>query len=280
MGEAVQKLAVMVLMLWCLVVSAKQEQAEVQYLGNTGLLVDYQDQQVLFDPFFHNHFNTYQLVPEATREAIFSGQPPYDSVEMILVSHAHGDHFDAADLVKYLQGSPNTCLVAPTQAVEQLQKQAGFKQISDQIHAIGLAYQDQPVELTLGGIVVEAVRIPHAGWPGRAEVSNLVYRVTLNDDITMMHMGDADPDDVHFKPLQSHWEKLTTNHAFPPYWFLLTPDGQTILKDRINSQHHSGVHVPVNVPEALKSQNGHYFVKPGSTLVIKNEPAKQAPKGE
>ncbi len=260
--------------------AAGDDQAQVQYLGNTGLLVDYQDQQVLFDPFFHNHFDTYQLVPEATRKAIFAGQAPYDSVEMILVSHAHGDHFDAADLVKYLQGSPATRLVAPAQAVEQLKTQAGFQTISGQIHAIGLAYQDQPVELTVGGIVVEAVRIPHAGWPSRAEVSNLVYRVTLNNDITVMHMGDADPNDEHFKPLQQHWQKQNTNHAFPPYWFLLTPDGQTILTDRINSQHHTAVHVPVKVPQALKSQDGHYFIKPGTTLVIKNVPTKHVHQGE
>ncbi len=254
----------------CFNITAKTDQAEVLYLGNTGLLVDYQDQQVLFDPFFHNHFDTYHLVPEKLRHAIFESKPPFDSVEMILISHAHADHFDAADVVKYLTDRPATQLVAPTQAVDQLKKLPGFERIVSQIQSIGLAYGDQPVEFKTKGLVVDAVRIPHAGWPSRADVSNLVYRVTLNDDVTVMHMGDADPDDVHFIPQASYWEKQQTDHAFPPYWFMLSPGGQSILADRINAKHSTGVHVPVVVPVALEKAGVNFFAEPGKTLIIKN----------
>jgi hypothetical protein len=52
------------------------------------------------------------------------------------------------------------------------------------------------------------VRIPHAGWPGRADIENLVFRVTLksqSESVTVMHMGDAD--DNHYLPYKSHWQK-------------------------------------------------------------------------
>ncbi len=244
----------------------------VTYLGNTGLLVDHGEQQVMFDPFFHSHFGQYQLVPEATRTAIFSAEPPFDSIEMILISHAHGDHFDAKDVVQYLTKQPATKLLAPTQAVNELQAIAGYEAIKKQVTGIDLAYGDEPIELNFPGIEVDVVRIPHAGWPGRAHVSNLVYRVTLNGQATVMHMGDADPDDTHFKPWASYWEAQVTDQAYPPYWFMLTPDGQDILANRVNATHATGVHVPTRVPEALKHSGADYFSETGTAHTIKTAP--------
>lgn len=242
--------------------------AAVTYLGNTGLMVSQGEQQILFDPFFHNHYNQYQLVPEDIRTAIFTDQAPYDSIEMILISHAHGDHFDANDVVDYLQQHAKTQLIAPTQAVEQLQAISDFEQVQKQISGISLVYGEAPVTLDFKAIKVEAVRIPHAGWPGRADVSNLVYRVTLNDAVTVMHMGDADPNDLHFKPWAEHWQKQVTDGAFPPYWFLTNQAGKNILTERINAKQYTGVHVPVSVPIHLQSSGESYFSEPGSSLEL------------
>jgi len=253
-------------------VSSGQENhatGEVTYLGNTGLMVSHGEQQVMFDPFFHNHYNNYQLVPAEIRTAIFTDKAPFDSIEMILISHAHGDHFDVKDVIKYLKAHPETQLLAPTQAVNQLKNNEGFDAILKQIKAIDLVYGDQPIEINFEKIKVEVVRIPHAGWPERADVSNLVYRVTLNDDVTVMHMGDADPNDDHFKPWANYWEKKVTNNAFPPYWFLISETGKQILSDRINAEHHTGVHVPISVPVQLKQSGEGYFYEPGKVLRLK-----------
>ncbi|TDR23255.1 MBL fold metallo-hydrolase [Marinicella litoralis] len=242
---------------------------EVTYLGNTGLMVSHGDQQVLFDPFFHRHFNHYQLVPADIKSAIFAKKPPYDSIEMIFISHAHGDHFDAKDVLEYLKLNPVTQLVAPSQAVDQLKVLSGYQAIKKQVVGLELNYGDQPIEMTFVGIDVGAVRIPHAGWPGRADVSNLVYRVTLNKQVTVMHMGDADPDDLHFKPWANYWAQKVTHNAFPPYWFLTHSVGQQILAERINSLHHTGIHVPVVVPDQLQYSGEDYFSVPGKTIKLK-----------
>jgi len=253
---------------------AAQDAGEVMYLGNTGLWVSHGQLQVMFDPFFHNHYGQYQLVPESIRQDIFAGKAPFDAVEMILISHAHEDHFDAGDLLKYLTAHKQTRLLAPQQAIEQLQKLSGYANIQSQVLGFGLHKGDEPVSHEIDGIRVEAVRIPHAGWPARAEVANLVYRVTLNDQVTVMHMGDADPDDEHFEPYQSHWASQITDRAYPPFWFMLVPDGQAILANRIHARHATGVHVPVSVPESLQHSGADYFSIPGSTHSIKTNTQK------
>ncbi|MGJ8664297.1 MAG: MBL fold metallo-hydrolase [Marinicella sp.] len=245
-----------------------EEPAHVTYLGNAGLMVDHEQVEILFDPFFHNHYGYYQLVPESLRNSLFGNKAPFDSIEMILVSHAHGDHFDAKDIADYLIDRPNTKLVAPAQAVEVLRKDERFKQFEKQVTAIKLAYGDEPVTLNFTGLEVDVLRIPHSGWPSRAEVANLVYRVTLNDQVTVMHMGDADVDDDHFKPWAEYWAKQMTDTAFPPYWFMLDPRGQQLLSERINAKHAIGVHVPVDVPKELIESGADYFFETGKTIDI------------
>jgi hypothetical protein len=75
-------------------------------------------------------------------------------------------------------------------------------------------------------------------------------------------MGDADPDDAHFKPYKEHWQKKVTNTAFPPYWFFLSEQGNAILQKRINAKEHVGLHVPVKIPYQLQKSDKLYFYKP------------------
>lgn len=244
------------------------------YLGNEAVMVEHKGNKVLFDPFFHNGFDIYQTVPEDIREAIFSGTAPYDKIDAIFISHAHADHFSADDLVDFMLAHSNTQLVAPAQAIDAILELEEFEDISTikaRLHPISLAYQDAPVELKLGDITVDAVRIPHAGWPQRAEVSNIVFRVSLSDEVTVVHMGDADVNDEHYKPLMAHWKKQQTDTAFPPYWFFLSETGQFILTDRIKADENVGIHVPIKVPSDLVETGKQYFSKPGETLSIGSE---------
>ena len=235
----------------------------VTYLGNEAIMVRAGENKVLFDPFFHNVFSTYQLVPTKIVDALMSATAPYDNIDLIFISHAHGDHFSAGDLLSFLQKHKNSELVAPGQAVAQLAELDGFKQIKDQITSIELEYQDPPTSLSAGGIEFDVVRIPHAGWPQRAEVANLVYRVELAKGATIIHMGDADPNDSHFKPLITHWQSKHTDAAFPPYWFLSNASGQMILSERIQADENIGIHVPVAVPRGLRRSGAKYFSNPG-----------------
>lgn len=241
------------------------------YLGNEAVMVEHAGNKILFDPFFHNGFNIYQTVPEDIREAIFSGTVPYDNIDAIFISHAHADHFSADDLVDFMLAHADTQLIAPQQAIDAVLELEDFEDlttIKPRLHSITLAYKDPPVELKIGELAIDAVRIPHAGWPQRADVSNIVFRVSLSDEVTVIHMGDADANDEHFKSLVEHWNKTVTNTAFPPYWFFFSDTGKFILSDRINTNESIGIHVPINVPQELIQTGADYFSKPTESRVI------------
>jgi L-ascorbate metabolism protein UlaG (beta-lactamase superfamily) len=242
--------------------------AKATYLGNEAILVEHANRKVLFDPFFNEGFNIYQMVPDEIRSALFEGKAPYDNIDAVFISHAHADHFSATDLMKFMLAFPGTKVIAPSQAANQIKELSKLTSLNSSLLPIELAYQDPPVRMSLEGIDFDAVRIPHAGWPQRANISNLVFRVSLNKEVTVVHMGDADPDDAHFAPLMEHWESKKTDVAFPPYWFLGSKSGKIVLSQRLKAQRDIGIHVPIIVPRSLIESSALYLSQPGEVVTI------------
>lgn len=250
-------------------VSAKSDHvASVTYLANAALMVESTKHKVLFDPFFHSHFGIYQLVPEDIKTKLKQGLAPYNNVTAIVISHAHGDHFAAQDVLDYLIQHKEVVLFAPSQAVNELIALNTDNGLTDRVFAFNLKFGDEPKHISKGELLVEAVRIPHAGWPSRVNVENLVFRVTLEDKLTVMHMGDADPNNKHYVPFFTHWQERITHMAFPPYWFFTSEQGNAILRNTINAENHIGVHVPIKVPSALITSKKDFFSKPGEKRTI------------
>ena len=250
--------------------------SRAQYMANEGLMVVQGDTKVVFDPLFRNSYGQYQLLPKEMEDALFSGQPPFDGIDAVFVSHYHGDHFSPADILRLLKAQQGIHLYAPVQAVNGLRSVSGTndEKIFERVTAVELAYKDTPVTLEMEGLLIEAVRIPHSGWPnGRLDVENISWRVTLNETTTVLHMGDADPNDVHFARDAAYWDKRHTHMAFPPYWFFTTSQGPGILGNRIKPDHSVGVHVPVSIPQnpSLRPQelrDVDLFTEPGESRDI------------
>lgn len=232
--------------------------------------------KVVFDPLFRNSYGHYQLLPKPMEDALFAGAPPFDGIDAVFVSHYHGDHFSPEDMLRLLKEQPGIRLYAPAQAIKAMREIAGEQdgEVFERVTAVALEYKDTPVTLKMEGLLIEAVRIPHSGWPtGRLDVENISWRVTLNDSTTVLHMGDADPNDIHFARDAGYWDKTHTHMAFPPYWFFSSNGGREILKNRIKSGHSVGVHVPVKIPAESAQrprdlQGYDLFTQPGETRKI------------
>ncbi len=245
------------------------------HIGNAGVMIKRGDTKILFDPLYRNGYNNYHLVPEAVKADVMAGHAPYDNINAILISHAHADHFDAEDIVLYHQSNPETLIIAPPQAFEAIEKTGKVTEaLRSRFVPMGLDYGADPLTVQFEGLNVEAVRIPHAGGPGRREIENLVYRVTLESAATVMHMGDADPALTHYSPYEAHWQAQTTGTAFPPYWFFLSAEGTQIVDQVLNVQETIGVHVPVRIPDDLVASGRNFFADPGGVRTLRTQPSR------
>lgn len=247
-----------------------------QYLANEGLMVTHGDTKVVFDPLFRNSYGHYQLLPKDMEEALFAGRPPFDGIDAVFISHYHGDHFSPEDVLRLLKVQPGIQLYAPAQAVEGLRQAATAEdeQVFERVTEVQLAYKDAPVHFEMKGLEIGAVRIPHSGWPtGRLDVENISWRVTLDETTTVLHMGDADPNGVHFERDSAYWDKRVTDMAFPPYWFFDSTYGPGVLADLIRARKNVGIHVPIVIatnPAARSAglKDKDLFTKPGETRTI------------
>ncbi len=251
---------------------AHDSNGQAQYLANEAVMIQKGDVKILFDPLYNQNFNTYLLVPEDTRKALMAGDAPFDDIDIVFISHAHGDHFAAAPMLEFMRRHPKTQLVASTDAINALKGVAtpNDNAIFARVNALSLGPNAPPLRFVLNGIEIEAVRIPHAGGPGRANVQNYVLRVSLDDKTRVMHLGDADPAVRYFAPLNAHWKAKRTTLAMPPYWFFTSQDGRTVMKNYLNADHYTGIHMPADAdavrrqyPDDLKDAD--LFTKPGET---------------
>jgi L-ascorbate metabolism protein UlaG (beta-lactamase superfamily) len=255
---------------------AASSPATARYLANAGVLVSHGDTKIVFDPLFRNDFGSYQLLPEKLERALFEGAPPFDGLDAVLISHYHEDHFSPADVLRLLKERPQIRLYAPAQAVAGMRAIAGASDgtVFERVREIALEYQDAPITIEEGDLLIEAVRIPHSGWPeARRDVQNIAYRVTLDADTTVLHLGDADTSDVHFAHDADYWDRRHTDMAFPPYWYFQSEEGRGVLEHRLRPGHAVGVHVPVDMPRRREDRPADLegfdlFVEPGETRDI------------
>ena len=250
---------------------AHDRHAKATYLANEAVLVTNGDIKIMFDPLFGEGFGAYPMVPAPMLAKIMNGEAPFDGIDGVFVSHVHGDHFAAEDMITYMERHKNVRLFVPAQAIERMKSlKPRDMSIFDRITTFKMNAGEPAISFSSNDITVGAVRIPHSG--NRPHIENMVFRVTLGVEnegsITVMHMGDADVDDRHFAPYGKFWQKLQTDHAFPPYWFVNSSQGRKILNTRINAKAFTGTHVPIKVPLNLRFGGHDYFSKSGEIRTI------------
>jgi L-ascorbate metabolism protein UlaG (beta-lactamase superfamily) len=249
-----------------------EPESKAHYLANAGVMVVRGETRVMFDPLFRHDFDMYDHLPAEVEQAILDGVPPFDGIDAVFISHTHEDHFDPALMKQLLEKHDAVHFFAPSQAVAELI--AAGMEPGPRVHSIKLDNFDAPMRIEVGDLLVEAVRIPHGGWPRRhAHVENIAFRVTLDQATSVVHLGDADVDDAHFEKTARYWNQAQPDLSLPPYWFFLSPEGKRIVAERIGATHSIGMHVPAEMPDdpterREELQDVDLFTQPGETRVI------------
>ncbi|MCZ6617444.1 MAG: MBL fold metallo-hydrolase [Gammaproteobacteria bacterium] len=244
-----------------------------RYLGNEGVLVTLGDVKVLFDAFYADSYGSYVLVSESDREKLMNDKPPFDGIDAIFVSHAHGDHFTAAPTLAYLRLHPDVRLFGSWQVADSLAAATNSDDpVLKRIVPFELQPGDTPEVVQIENLLIDVFAIPHVGGARMAAVSNLVFRVTLDGLSTVMHLGDSEIDNVLFAALQLHWDARHTHVAFSPYWFIGNEAGERILTDNLKADQVIGIHVPaesVGNGDGWRNRlGGDLFTDPGESRAV------------
>ncbi len=248
-----------------------------RYLGNEGVLVRHADTSVLFDAFYSKSFGQYALVSDDDVAGMLAGEPPYDGVDALFVSHVHGDHFSPTPTRRFLEAQPDIRLFGTPQVAAALKQAGAGEDILERITVFDLDEDDAAALASVGDVTISVVAVPHSGGPRMADIQNLSFRVTLGDGPTVAHMGDAGVVHANFARHESHWLGVDLDVAFPPYWLLRSAAGQRIVDDFLDAGRVIGVHVPASAQgrgDALRDDLGFdVFTDPGETRRLGGETA-------
>ena len=252
---------------------AHEPAGEATYLANAGVLVSVCGEKILFDAFYEDSYGRYALVPDEARQDLLAGRPPYDEVSALFVSHVHGDHFSPAPALAYLRAWPDVKLYGSLQVADALAKAAGSDdEVLQRVIAFDLEPGAAPADAVHDALSIDVVAIPHSGGARMSDIDNLVFRVSLNQAATVMHLGDAVADEALFAGRQAHWDARRTDLVFPPFWFFRDDAGRRILENNIRAAAAVGVHVPaaaIGQGDGWRDESGgDLFTDPGETRVI------------
>ena len=223
---------------------------EVQYIANEGVLITAGDKRVLIDGLHRKYADAYAYLPDVEREKIETAKPPFDAIDLLLVSHRHGDHYHPESVGRYLQSNSKTVLATSGQVAGELAERfAGYAQAKDRVLPVNYAFRERETK-SLAGIDVEFLSVGH-GSGRHAEIQNLGHIFSVGGK-KFLHLGDAVPSVEIF----DHYEidKQGIDIAFLPAWFLTSESGRTIIREHIKPKHIIAVHVGPSEGETLKKQ--------------------------
>jgi len=199
----------------CLLVGLSAAAADVTviYVGNAGFLVMVGSHKVLIDAMFGGFPGGYRL-PANVEQALTSAQPPFDGVDLILVTHDHADHFSASMVRRHMEANPRAILVAGPQASGQLAS------LGARVVALA-ATAGKTATTTQNEIRVEAIYLSHGVFPaGEPEIVNYGYVVTIGD-VVFLHTGDIDSATIGIETFRGYGlSSRGINFAFVPHFLL------------------------------------------------------------
>ena len=240
---------------------AEKPGVEITYLANEGLLIQAGETGVVIDGLFRAGVSGYARVPAAELEKLETAGAPYDKVKLLLVSHYHGDHFDAKSVARHLEHNPKARLISSEQVVEQV-RAAAKSEVKPRIESVDPKDADK-VATESSGVKIEFLKLSH-GTGRFAKIANLGHIIELNG-IRILHIGDAELNDKTREPLEKHAKGVDV--ACIPYWLLLSERGREFVLESLAPRHIVAIHVPPKEADDVTARIHAHI--PGATIFTK-----------
>lgn len=215
---------------WTPIAPSSYDGVRVTAVFNTGFLITVGDKRILIDALYAGH-------PEGILKPVIYAQPPFDSVDLILATHEHHDHFSPEMVARYMNENPGALFVSTGNAVEQLIALDGG--LRNRTKAVELNPREREL-LEVKGIGLEAIYISH----GTYDVPNLGFIITV-EGTKLFHTGDLSPDHVTVSYLQDYGlPEMQIDVAFVPDLLLTTDEYHARVVEGIQARYIIPMHFP------------------------------------
>jgi L-ascorbate metabolism protein UlaG (beta-lactamase superfamily) len=178
-----------------------KKELKITYLANCGYLYETDKTKVLIDPFGTKFGKMFYLPSVETRNNIVNGNIPFDQIDLLLITHIHGDHFNAKLTESFLLNNRKTKMICPAQVFQQMKDSCkSFVRIKSQIISPELSINESK-KMKIRGILVTAIRMQHgtnrslegvnpSDYTDYEKTENFGYLIHIGQK-TVFHQGDG-----------------------------------------------------------------------------------------
>lgn len=209
---------------------SSQQKVKVTYIANDGVMIEYQGKKVVIDAINRaSNLSGWVTPSNAAYMAVENGVAPYDDIDIIMITHNHGDHYNVSAVANYLSDHPNTKLVVPNSI------KPNFSAFSSQIVNFSLPKFER-INLEINDITLDVLHIEHFDQFGNdfSQVESYAYVVHFNDK-RFLHAGDIDYIDSDLEVFNLLDDNITV--AFiPTFGDLVSTTNRDALMDNVDPE--------------------------------------------
>ena len=107
---------------------------DVTYIANEGFLIQAAGKKVLIDALFERGAPNYLTPSPELLDHIATDKGLFADIDLLLVTHVHGDHFNPAMVLRYLRSHPRCQFVAHKQVIDSIRGDESYKDVQKQVH--------------------------------------------------------------------------------------------------------------------------------------------------
>lgn len=224
----------------------------VTYVANEGVLISNGSTQVLIDALHRPYRPEYLPTPPALIDQMMQGLPPFDSVDVVLVSHIHHDHFDASLVATYLEHQPTATLLATPQVADSVYTY--LPSTTEQVQ-VGAYETGTWANFSAGGATIKMGKVAHVSERWRW-IQNVAHVVEVAG-VRLLHVGDPAFGAADLEALHVRAENIDV--AILPSWFLTEAEGRTVIQDLIRPKALIAVYVTPRDAASVKARVASFY---------------------
>jgi L-ascorbate metabolism protein UlaG (beta-lactamase superfamily) len=233
-----------------LVVPARAAETGIDIIsvGHEGFLLRSGNLTVLLDSFLGPSETERDTLVRGAVVAMLGGQPPFDRVDVALISHPHQDHFNAMVAGEYLEKHREMVCATTGDVHSALQKEfPRYGAIKGRLVDVKWG-PDGRLTKMLNGVRVDFVRSAHEASQFYPEAVAL-HIVHING-LNVMHGADAEMLTDQLSSL--HLENEGLDVAILPYSFLASPGAAERFAEHVAAKQVVAMHLPTAEIEQAK----------------------------
>ena len=243
---------------------AREDGVSVTFLANEGVMLSSGNRTVLIDALFLKYETGYATPADSTRAAMDAARPPFDAVDLILVTHRHGDHFHPAPVAAHMRANRRSTLLTSGQVIDSMRGRIAASDLRGPRFMSRTTAPGTRRREVVGGIVVELLGLPHGGRRPR-EIEHLGYIVELGGR-RVLHVGDTDVSGATFAPFRLDTARIDV--ALLPTWMVTSEEGRQAISKWIRPRQVVAIHVGEG--EGRQAMREVQDVMPGAVTFVRS----------